>query len=162
MSDSYETKAAVLAAKESCDLPVFASNAYGENGKLLTGASPAAMAALLEGLSVDAIGVNCSLGPKQLLGPIKELLSHSSTPIFAKPNAGLPRNDGEKTFYDLDADGFAKEMEEISGLGVSILGGCCGTTPEYIKKTVESRHSVKLNSVYPITAGASAGAASVR
>ena len=147
MSDSYETKAAVLAAKESCDLPVFASNAYGENGKLLTGASPAAMAALLEGLSVDAIGVNCSLGPKQLLGPIKELLSHSSTPIFAKPNAGLPRNDGEKTFYDLDADGFAKEMEEISGLGVSILGGCCGTTPEYIKKTVEA---TKNDPVLPI------------
>lgn len=147
MSDSYETKAAVLAAKESCDLPVFASNAYGENGKLLTGASPAAMAALLEGLSVDAIGVNCSLGPKQLLGPIKELLSHSSTPIFAKPNAGLPRNDGEKTFYDLDADSFAKEMEEISGLGVSILGGCCGTTPEYIKKTVEA---TKNDPVLPI------------
>lgn len=147
MSDSYETKAAVLAAKESCDLPVFASNAYGENGKLLTGASPASMAALLEGLSVDAIGVNCSLGPKQLLGPIKELLSHSSTPIFAKPNAGLPRNDGEKTFYDLDADGFAKEMEEISRLGVSILGGCCGTTPEYIKKTVEA---TKNDPVLPI------------
>ena len=147
MSDSYETKAAVLAAKESCDLPVFASNAYGENGKLLTGASPAAMAALLEGLSVDAIGVNCSLGPKRLLGPIKELLSHSSTPIFAKPNAGLPRNDGEKTFYDLDADGFAKEMEEISRLGVSILGGCCGTTPEYIKKTVEA---TKKDPVLPI------------
>lgn len=147
MSDSYETKAAVLAAKESCDLPVFASNAYGENGKLLTGASPAAMAALLEGLSVDAIGVNCSLGPKQLLDPIKELLSHSSTPIFAKPNAGLPRNDGEKTFYDLDADGFAKEMEEISRLGVSILGGCCGTTPEYIKKTVEA---TKNDPVLPI------------
>lgn len=138
MSDSYETKAAVLAAKENCNLPIFASNAYGEDGKLLTGASPAAMVALLEGLSVDAIGVNCSLGPKQLLNPIKELLKHSSTPIFAKPNAGLPKNDGQKTYYDLGPEEFSLEMSEICKLGVSILGGCCGTTPAYIEKTVKA------------------------
>ena len=142
MSDSYETKAAVLAAKENCDLPIFASNAYGEDGKLLTGASPSAMVALLEGLSVDAIGVNCSLGPEQLMGPIKELLEHSSTPIFAKPNAGLPKSDGERTFYDLDADGFAEQMTEIAKLGVNILGGCCGTTPEYIEKTVAAANNI--------------------
>ena len=102
MSDSYETKAAVLAAKENSDLPILVSNAYGEDGKLMTGANPSAMVALLEGLGVDALGVNCSLGPKQLKGVVETLLEKSSLPVLVKPNAGLPVTDGEKTYYDID------------------------------------------------------------
>ena len=90
MNDSYETKAALLAAKENSTLPVFVSNAYGEDGKLMTGASPAAMVAMLEGMGADAIGANCSLGPKQLRGVVEELLSCASVPVMLKPNAGLP------------------------------------------------------------------------
>ena len=104
MNDSYETKAAVLAAKENSDLPVFVSNAYGEDGKLMTGASPAAMAAMLEGLGVDAIGTNCSLGPRQLMGVVKELLENASVPVFAKPNSGLPTQIDGKTVFGVGAD----------------------------------------------------------
>ena len=137
MNDSYETKAAVLAAKENSDLPVFVSNAYGEDGKLMTGASPAAMAAMLEGMGVDAIGANCSLGPKQLTGVIKEIIKYSSLPVILKPNAGLPVSDGNRTYYDVGADEFAEDIYALAQCGVSIIGGCCGTTPEYIRKAVE-------------------------
>ncbi len=137
MNDSYETKAAVLAAKENSTLPIFVTNAYGEDGKLMTGASPAAMAAMLEGMGVDALGVNCSLGPKQLKNVVDELLRCASVPVIVKPNAGLPLNDGVKTYYDVDADEFSTDVAEMIKNGVTIAGGCCGTTPEYIRKTVE-------------------------
>ena len=91
MSDSYETKAALLAAKENCKLPVFVSNAYGEDGKLMTGASPAAMVAMAEGMGADAIGANCSLEPKQMQDVVAELLANASIPVLLKPNAGLPQ-----------------------------------------------------------------------
>lgn len=143
MNDSYETKAAVLAAKENSDLPIFASNAYGEDGKLMTGASPDAMVAMLEGLGVDALGVNCSLGPKQLEGVVDEILKYSSTPVILKPNAGLPASDGERTYYDVDAESFAECVAAMAKKGVGIIGGCCGTTPEYIKKTVEATKDVE-------------------
>lgn len=133
MNDSYETKAAILAAKENSDLPIFVSNAYGEDGKLMTGASPAAMVAMAEGLGVSAIGANCSLGPRQLSNVIAELLECASIPVLLKPNAGLPKSDGEKTFYDVDANEFAQEVAEAVRKGVRVVGGCCGTTPEYIK-----------------------------
>ncbi len=137
MNDSYETKAAVLAAKENCDLPVFVTNAYGADGKLMTGASPAAMVAMLEGLGVDAIGANCSLGPNQLLGVAEELLRYSSLPVILKPNAGLPKFADGVTSYDVDADAFSECMRDLVLNGVRIVGGCCGTTPEYIKKLKE-------------------------
>ncbi len=130
MGDSLETKAAVLAAKENCDLPVFVSCAYGEDGKLLTGADPAAMVALLEGLRVDAIGVNCSVDPKQLHGVVETLLQKSSLPVLVKPNAGLPNFKGE---YDLSKEEFAKEVAAFARMGARIVGGCCGTTPAYIR-----------------------------
>jgi 5-methyltetrahydrofolate--homocysteine methyltransferase len=136
MSDSYETKAAVLAAKENSTLPVFVSNAYGEDGKLMTGATPEAMVALLEGLGVDALGVNCSLGPEQLMGVVGKIVACSSTPVFAKPNAGLPIEQDGKTVYGVSPLAFAGQMRDMAKLGVCILGGCCGTTPEYIKETV--------------------------
>ena len=137
MNDSYETKAAVLAAKENSDLPIIVTNAYGENGRLMTGADPAVMAAMLEGMGVDAIGANCSLGPKQLMGVMDELLKYCSVPVAFKPNAGLPKSDGKVTYYDVDAEEFAQDIKLAVANGVRIVGGCCGTTPEYIKKVCE-------------------------
>lgn len=147
MNDSYETKAAVLAAKESCGLPVFASNAYSEDGKLMTGASPAAMTAMLEGLGVDALGVNCSLGPDQLLGVVGEIAEYSSTPILAKPNAGLPESDGCHTVYGVYPEQFAEQMRKMAKAGARLLGGCCGTTPEYIRRTVEATQNMPLYAI---------------
>ncbi|MBO5702842.1 MAG: homocysteine S-methyltransferase family protein [Clostridia bacterium] len=138
MNDSYETKAALLAAKENSTLPVFVSNAYGEDGKLMTGASPAAMVAMLEGMGADAIGVNCSLGPKALAPIVLEYLKYASVPVLLKPNAGLPCSVCGKTHYDVSAEDFAAEVSELVKKGVRIAGGCCGTTPEYIAATVNA------------------------
>ena len=136
MNDSYETKAALLAAKENSNLPVFVTNAYGEDGKLMTGASPAAMVAMLEGMGADAIGVNCSLGPKALAPVVEEYLKYASVPVILKPNAGLPKAVGGKTVYDVAPDEFADDVSALIRRGVRIAGGCCGTTPEYIAATV--------------------------
>lgn len=143
MNDSYETKAAVLAAKENSDLPIIVTNAYGENGRLMTGADPAVMAAMLEGMGVDAIGANCSLGPKQLMGVMDELLKYCSVPVAFKPNAGLPKSDGKVTYYDVDAEEFAQDIKLAVSNGVRIVGGCCGTTPEYIKKVCELTRDIR-------------------
>ncbi|MBQ8600814.1 MAG: homocysteine S-methyltransferase family protein [Clostridia bacterium] len=133
MNDSYETKAALLAAKENSTLPVLVSNAYGEDGKLMTGASPAAMVAMLEGMGADAIGANCSLGPKQLCGVAEELLENASVPVLLKPNAGLPKSVDGKTVFDVTAEDFADEVAALMKKGLRAVGGCCGTTPAYIK-----------------------------
>ena len=143
MNDSYETKAAVLAAKENSDLPIIVTNAYGENGRLMTGADPAVMATMLEGMGVDAIGANCSLGPKQLMGVMDELLKYCSVPVAFKPNAGLPKSDGKVTYYDVDAEEFAQDIKLAVANGVRIVGGCCGTTPEYIKKVCELTRDIR-------------------
>ena len=142
MNDLYETKAAVLAAKENSSLPVFVTNAYDENGRLMTGADPEAVIATLEGLGVDAIGINCSLGPKQMKEIAKEYVRLSSLPIIVNPNAGMPRSVDGKTVFDVDADEFSDIMTQIVSMGVQAVGGCCGTTPEYIKKTVEKTKSL--------------------
>ena len=136
MNDSYDTKAALLAAKENSDLPVFVSNAYGEDGKLMTGASPAAMVAMLEGMGADAVGANCSLGPKQLRGVVEEYLEYASVPVLLKPNAGLPKSVDGVTVYDVYPEEFSEDMKEFASMGVRIMGGCCGTTPDYISATV--------------------------
>ncbi|MBE5935415.1 MAG: homocysteine methyltransferase [Lachnospiraceae bacterium] len=136
MNDSYETKAAVLAAKENCNLPVFVTNSYGEDGKLMTGASPEAMVAMLEGLRVDAIGVNCSFGPKALEPIIMKYIENTSIPIILKPNAGLPQVINGQTVYDINETDFAQHISSIIEKGVNIVGGCCGTTPNYIKELV--------------------------
>ena len=141
MNDSYETKAALLAAKENSSLPVIVTNAYGEDGKLMTGASPEAMALLLEGMGADAIGANCSLGPRELYGVMERLLKYSSVPVVMKPNAGLPRAVGGKTVFDINAAEFADTVAELVELGVRVVGGCCGTTPEYIKELAEKTKS---------------------
>ncbi len=137
MNDSYETKAALLAAKENSALPVIVTNAYGEDGKLMTGASPAAMVALLEGMGADAIGANCSLGPKQLRGVAEELLSVASVPVVLKPNAGLPKAVDGKTIFDISPQEFADELAELLKKGLRVAGGCCGTTPDFIKALTE-------------------------
>ena len=134
VNDSYETKAAVLAVKENCDLPIIVTNAYGEDGKLMTGASPEAMVALLEGLSVDMLGANCSLGPKALRSVAQRLVAVSSTPVAIKPNAGIPKDIDGVTVFDVNPTEFAEEVGELLSLGVRAVGGCCGTTPEYIDK----------------------------
>ena len=133
MNDCLETKAAVLAAKENCDLPVFVTNTYDENGKLMTGADVDAMVAMLEGLRVDALGVNCGLGPDKLESVVRSMTRLSSVPVIVTPNAGLPTFDGEKTVYDVSPYDFALKMAEFADLGVHGFGGCCGTTPEYIE-----------------------------
>lgn len=133
MSDCYETKAALLAVKENSDLPVIVCNAYGQDGKLMTGATPTAMVALAESMGAVAIGANCSLGPKQLVGVVEELLQYSSIPVVLKPNAGLPKSCDGKTVYDISATEFAEEVAKLMKKGVRVAGGCCGTTPEYIQ-----------------------------
>lgn len=144
MSDSYELKAAVLAAKEAAfrpdtgeQLPIFATVIFDEKGKLLTGGNIASTTALLEGLKVDALGINCGLGPVQMKGILEELLEWSSLPILVNPNAGLPRSENGKTVYDIDPGEFAKVMGEIAAMGAMITGGCCGTTPEHIRLMAE-------------------------
>ncbi|MBQ7241319.1 MAG: homocysteine S-methyltransferase family protein, partial [Firmicutes bacterium] len=124
MNDAYETKAALLAAKENSDLPVIVTNAYGEDGKLMTGASPAAMVALLEGMGVDAMGANCSLGPKQLRPVAEEFIKYASVPVVLKPNAGLPKSVCCQTVYDVTPDEFVEEMTDLIKKGVRVAGGC--------------------------------------
>ena len=148
MSDSYETRAALLATKENSNLPVFVSCAFGEDGKLMTGANPAAMVAMLEGMGADAIGINCSQGPQNLIGVIKEYLTYASIPVLFKPNAGLPRVEEGKTVYNLSPTDFAADMATAVSLGVRVVGGCCGTTPAYIAALVNQTKDCKLQ---PIT-----------
>ncbi len=144
MGDSYEAKAATLAAKENSTLPVVVSCAYGEDGKLLTGATPTAMVTLLEGLRVDGIGVNCSLGPKQTAAVVEELLAVSSLPILVKPNAGLPTAEGS---YDITEEEFAEEVAAFAKMGARMVGGCCGTNPRSIRLLAEKVKDIPLQSI---------------
>lgn len=137
MSDSYELKAAVLAAKENSDLPVITSMIFDEKGRLLTGGDVKSAAAMVEGLGVDVIGINCGLGPKQMVELVKELRACTSLPILVMPNAGLPESVDGKTVYNVSPEEFAQDMEEIAKVGVSYLGGCCGTTPAHINAMIE-------------------------
>lgn len=147
MNDSFETKAAVLAVKENSDLPVFVTNVYDAGGKLMTGASPSAMIAMLEGLNVDALGLNCSLGPDIMLNIIGEFAKYSSTPVIVNPNAGLPEVKDGKTVFNIGEDDFSDYMKELAKKGALILGGCCGTTPEFIRKTIEKTKDLPF--IYP-------------
>ncbi len=132
MNDSLETKAALLGVKEACDLPVFVSNAYSEDGHLMTGADPLSMIALLEGMGADAIGMNCSFGPDELKPVCEKYLEYASVPVILKPNAGIPKSENGKAVYDVSQNSFANSVKELIKMGVRCAGGCCGTTPEYI------------------------------
>ena len=129
MSDTYEIKAAVLAAKENCDLPVFVTMIFDEKGRLLTGADIKTAVTMLEGLGVDAIGFNCGLGPKQMRPFIEEIRKWTQLPIIVQPNAGLPESVNGHTVFNVSPDEFAEDMKKAAEIGVSYLGGCCGTTP---------------------------------
>lgn len=134
MSDLYEVKAGILAVKENSDLPVFVTMTFEQNKRTLTGTDPLTFVNVVEGLGVDALGVNCSLGPHELKPIIEEILEYSHIPVIIQPNAGLPcLHDGE-TCYHMSSDDYAKEMISYMHSGVSIVGGCCGTTPEFIAK----------------------------
>ena len=133
MSDAYELKAAVLAAKENSDLPVLATVTFDRKGKLLTGGSPESVVALLEGLRVDVLGINCGLGPKEMLPLLGRMLQVSSLPIMLQPNAGLPHEENGKTVFTVMPDEFAELMESCIKKGVWLAGGCCGTTPDHIR-----------------------------
>lgn len=143
MSDTYEVKAAVLAAKENTELPVFATMIFDEKGKLLTGADVSSVVALLEGLRVDALGINCGMGPKQMVSILKEIREYTSLPIIVKPNAGLPKQRDGKTYYDVSPLEFAETMKEIVACGACVIGGCCGTTPEHIRVMTEMCRTMK-------------------
>ena len=137
MGDSYELKAAVLAAKENSELPVIATAAFDERARLLTGGTPEAVTALLEGLRVDALGLNCGLGPDEMLTIAERFAAAASIPVAAAPNAGLPRSVEGRTVFDLSPGDFAEGMARIAEAGAQLLGGCCGTTPEHIAALVE-------------------------
>lgn len=138
MSDTYELKAAVLAAKENTNLPVTATVIFDEHGKLLTGGDVPSVVALLEGLRVDALGINCGMGPEQMLPILKEMKKYTSLPIIVKPNAGLPKQKDGNTYYDVEPKQFAGALCELVKHGACIVGGCCGTTPEHIRAMVEA------------------------
>ena len=141
MNDGYESKAAVLAAKETMEelglaqdaLPIIVSNVYDKECRTLSGSCPETMVAMLEGLGVSAVGVNCSLGPLEMKPTIERLCRAASVPVLVKPNAGLPKVVDGKTVFDVEAPEFVEAMKELAALGPMILGGCCGTTPEYIR-----------------------------
>lgn len=135
MTDLLEVKAGVLAAKENSDLPIMVTMTFEMNQRTFTGVSVASMALTLEGLGVDAIGVNCSLGPKELKPVVKELSNWTNVPIVLKPNAGLP--DPKTNTYDVTPQQFAEYVKELLPFGIKVFGGCCGTSPEYIKALVD-------------------------
>lgn len=137
MSDMYEIKAAVLAAKENTKLPVFATLIFNEYGKLLTGGDVPSVVALLEGLGVDALGINCGMGPTQMLPILQNIVKYSSLPIIVKPNAGLPKQKDGKTYYDVVPEVFAKALQELVKNGACVIGGCCGTTPDHIREMIQ-------------------------
>jgi 5-methyltetrahydrofolate--homocysteine methyltransferase len=147
MNDAYETKAALLAAKESCDLPVFVTNVYDEKGKLMTGAEPETMVAILEGLGADAVGMNCSLGPAEMKKLMPRFYAAASVPIIVNPNAGLPRVEKGKTVYDITPEEYAGHVADMVKMGAHGVGGCCGTTPAHIKKMIETVRNIPVLTV---------------
>lgn len=141
--DLYEIKAAMLAEKENCDLPLVVSMIFDEKARLLTGADVRTACAVVEGLGADAIGFNCGLGPKQMIPLVEELEKHASIPILVMPNAGLPESVNGETIFNVDPDEFASYMTQIAKMGVSYLGGCCGTTPAHLKAMIEATKDIE-------------------
>nr|QGT51149.1 5-methyltetrahydrofolate--homocysteine methyltransferase [uncultured Firmicutes bacterium] len=132
MSDLLEVKAGILAARENCDLPVFVTMTFQEDGRTFVGCDPISVAVTLSGLRVDALGVNCSLGPNEITPAVEQLLEYSRVPVMVQPNAGLPRIQDGETVYDISVEEYGKSVRALAARGVRILGGCCGTTPEFI------------------------------
>ncbi len=142
MSDSLEAKAALLAAKESCGLPVFITCTFDAKGKMLTGGTVQSLIPMLEGLGADAVGINCSLGPREMIPIIEDLVNIASVPVIVNPNAGLPETRHGRTVYKIGPEEFASCMKDIALLGVQGVGGCCGTTPEHIRRVIDEVSSL--------------------
>ncbi|MCR5824870.1 MAG: homocysteine S-methyltransferase family protein [Lachnospiraceae bacterium] len=143
MNDSLESKAAVIAAKEVTDVPIFVSNVYDETHKTMTGSNPGVMTAIMNSLGVDAVGANCSLGPDKMLEIVPELYAGAAIPVIFMPNAGMPRMDGDRVVYDVGPEEFASYAIKAVESGARMLGGCCGTTPEHIRQTVLATRNCK-------------------
>lgn len=143
MTDIYELKAAILAAKENSKLPVLATMSFQDNGRTFTGTDVATFVSVAEGLSVDVLGVNCSLGPNQLQPIVDDILKYSSIPVMVQANAGLPKYHNNTAYYDIEPIEYSHEINIMAKKGVAIFGGCCGTTPEYIKSIVNSLAGLK-------------------
>ena len=154
MSDLLEVRASVLAAKENCSLPVFVTMTFQEDGRTFVGCDPTSVAVTLSGLKVDALGVNCSLGPEELIPVIDELLRYSRVPLMVQPNAGLPKIENGQTVYRITVPDYVSAMTQIIGKGAAILGGCCGTTPEFIAalRPVLNQNKPKPVAFSPVTA----------
>lgn len=152
MLSLQETRAAVIAAKEICDLPVMATMSFQENGKTMFGTDARTAAIVLEGLGVDAVGVNCSCGPDLLVDVIKAMRGVVHIPVIAKPNAGLPELDLQgETVYSMGAEEFAEYMEKLVYAGATIVGGCCGTSPEYIRALKQKVKDIDVNYIFETT-----------
>lgn len=151
MNDPYELKAAVLAAKENASLPVVATVIFDTKGRLLTGGDIPAAVALLEGLRVDALGVNCGMGPEQMRELLPGLLACTSLPVVMNPNAGLPHCVDGCTVFDTGPEAFAETMEELARMGAWGIGGCCGTTPAHIAATAERCRHIRPRPIRPKT-----------
>ena len=148
MSDLLETKAALLAAKENSDLPVLVTMTFGEDGRTFLGVSPENAAITLSSLGADAIGVNCSLGPEELTPVVEKLLEFSPVPVIVQPNAGIPVIVNSKTVFPVGAQEFAQHFKRFIEMGVSVIGGCCGTTPEHIaalRTLIDGKEPIKRN-----------------
>ena len=145
MMDLYEAKAAVLAVKENTNLPVFCTMTFDEDGRSFTGCTPESMVATIGGLGVDAIGVNCSLGPKQLLPIVKKITKMATIPVIVQANAGLPNIIGEQAYYDIDEKEFYSGVVEFINSGARIIGGCCGTNPNFIKYISDNIKDIELH-----------------
>ena len=132
MMSLQEARAAVLAVKESCDLPVFVTMTFQEDGRTLYGTSPETAMVVLQEMGVDAVGINCSTGPDKMVDAVKSMKRYAKVPVIVKPNAGLPALVDGETVYDMGPDEFARAMKKLAEAGATVLGGCCGTTPEHI------------------------------
>lgn len=148
-SDLYEIRACILAIKENCDKPVFSTMTFQNNGRTLTGTTPSIMVNTLEGLGVDAVGVNCSLGPKDLMPIVEEIMSCAHIPVIVQPNRGIPEYVNGKAHYELTAKEFKKYALKFVNMGVSIIGGCCGTNSEFINEISEFKNLDVVERVNP-------------
>ena len=151
MGDPYEMKAAVLGAREACDLPILATMMADVNGRLLTGGTVETMAVLLDGLGVTALGLNCGLGGPEMLPLLRRIRRVTERPLLCSPNAGLPRMEGGRTVFPAGPEAFAQAQRELAQAGAWLLGGCCGTTPEHVRAMVAACREVTPAPVPPVT-----------
>lgn len=142
-SDLYEAKAAILAAKENSDLPIFCTMTFQEDGRTFLGTDPLTAVSVLQGLGVDALGMNCSLGPEEMIHLLPDFLRYAKVPLMVQSNAGLPKIEGDRTIFPVDPESFGAYGKEMAELGVQILGGCCGTSPEHIRQLKQNIENIK-------------------